>query len=160
MTGSERTLLTWCFTLLYQSIMSSDTDGDYFLTSLIYCKCNIANIRMNYKCWRTFPSVEKLSWNKNDRQLTRSSPRLCIVSRYSSRKYHTCDAVSINRNWNPSGVIVGSVSPSSLQHPGGQKEKEQSMNHFTNTVKRVNMSSKYQYQNTQHKNTSFFQNLM
>ena len=65
----------------------------------------------------TLPSVEKLSWKRKERQVTRSRPRLLTLSRYCSRKYHTWDEVSINRNWNPSCVMVGMVSPSCLSRP-------------------------------------------
>lgn len=62
----------------------------------------------------TFPSVEKLSWKRKGRQVSRSSPRLSTVLKYSNRKYQTCDPVSKSRNWKPSGVMLGNASPSSL----------------------------------------------
>ena len=64
----------------------------------------------------TWPKLLKLSWNRNPRHSTRSKPLAVVVSRYCNMKYHTWADVSINKNWNPSFVIVKLLSPFSLRN--------------------------------------------
>ena len=55
----------------------------------------------------TFPSSAKDSWKRKLRHSLRSISLASTLSRYCRMKYHTCDGVSISRNWNPALVTCG-----------------------------------------------------
>lgn len=57
-------------------IWNSFVNTNLRFKSLEYGKISIQH---NFHHWHTFPSVEKLSWNKNDKQSIRSIPRACKI---------------------------------------------------------------------------------